>query len=190
MRLATPGAVDPRADLPAGGRPGSEGRAGSAPRMRPEPPRRSRAERLRAPLLLGLAVLLALEAVGGIVIFFARLAWGGTPGETLHVLAGAALAGVYAVYQWRHWGRVAPLRARLDHALGLLASGAMATTLLTGFVLAVPWWRARVEAASAAPVIYPPALSAVHNIGSMLLLTFVLTHVAAVLMRDRRVSSR
>ena len=150
-------------------------------------PAEPRARRLRAPLLLALWLLLAIEAAGGIVIFVARLATGGTPGEALHVVAGLALAAVYAVYQWRHWLRVRPLRARLDYTVGLLAAASMALTNLTGLVLGAAWWRDRVVGHAAAAS-YAPALSAVHNIGSMLVLTFVGAHLAAVLMRDRRIA--
>jgi len=129
-------------------------------------------------------VLLAFEAAGGIVIFVARLAVGSTPGETLHVAVGLALTIVYAVYQWRHW-----LRARLQRGLhflmGILAASSMALTNLTGLWLGVFWWRDRVVGHAAAAD-YPVALSAVHNIGGMLVLTFVGAHLAAVLMRDRR----
>ena len=69
----------------------------------------ARARRLRAPLLLALWVLLALEALGGLVIFVARLVWGATPGEALHVAVGLLLTAVYAVYQWRHWRRAHPV---------------------------------------------------------------------------------
>ena len=55
-----------------------------------------RAARLRAPLALVLGALLAIEAAGGLVIFFARLAFGATPGEGVHVVAGAALSVTYA----------------------------------------------------------------------------------------------
>jgi hypothetical protein len=143
-----------------------------------------RGRRLRAPLLVSLWVLLAFEGVGGIVLFFARLAAGRTPGESLHVVAGAVLTLVYAAYQWQHWARVSPWRGRLDYALGLIAALSMAVALGTGLVLAAPWWQARVVARSAEAVAYPTALSAVHNIMSMLVLTFVGAHLAAVLLRD------
>lgn len=146
----------------------------------------ARARRLRAPLLLGLAFLLAIESIGGIVIFVARLTLGVTPFEALHVWCGIALTACYAIYQVKHWHRVAPFRARLDYAIGLIASIFMAATNLTGLVLAFPWWETRIAGASAAPVAYPPLLSAAHNIGSMLVLTFVGAHLGAVLMRDRR----
>lgn len=148
-----------------------------------EPPR---ARRLRAPLLLVLALLLGIEALGGLVIFFARLAYGVTPGETLHVVCGVALTLVYAIYQIRHFVRVAPLRARLDYALGLIAAAAMIAANGFGLMLGTYWWQARIERASAAPVAYPPLLCALHNISSMLVLTFVLSHLGAVLARDRR----
>lgn len=149
-----------------------------------------RARRLRAPLLVTLWSLLAVEGVGGIVIFFARLAAGRTPGETLHVLAGAALTLVYAVYQWQHWTRISPWRSRLDYALGLIAALSMAAALGTGLVLAAPWWEMRAVARSGEAVAYPTALSAAHNIMSMLVLTFVGAHLAAVLLRDAAAKRR
>jgi hypothetical protein len=143
-----------------------------------------RARRMRSPLLLLLWALLAFEALGGIVIFVARLATGSVPGEALHVVAGLALTVVYAVYQWRHWLRVRAQRG-LHFLMGVLAASSMALANLSGLALGVVWWRDRV-AGEAAAAGYPPALSAVHNIGSMLVLTFVGAHLAAVLMRDRR----
>jgi len=145
-----------------------------------------RARRLRAPLLVTVWALLTLEAVGGIVIFFARLVYGETPGETLHVLAGLTLVAAYAAYQWRHWKRVRPFRSRLDYALGLFSLGFMTATLATGVVLAVPWWSERIVAASSTPVEYPFWLSAVHNVASVMVLAFVAAHLGAVLLRDRR----
>lgn len=142
--------------------------------------RDARAERLRAPLLLAFAALLTLEAAGGLFLFCARLANGSTPGVTLHVAAGVVLTGFYAAYQWRHWMRVAPWRSRLDYLLGLLASASLALTQATGFVLALEWWRS--VRTSAAPA-YAPEWSALHNIGSMLVLTFALSHLGAVLRR-------
>ena len=118
------------------------------------------------------------------MIFVARLAFGSAPGETLHVIAGIALTLAYAIYQAAHWSRVAPFRARLDYALGLIAAVSMALVNLTGIALAVPWWRAR-SAIPPVPADYPPLLSSAHNIFSMLVLTFVGAHVAAVLMRER-----
>ena len=144
----------------------------------------ARARRLRAPLLLSVWALLAFEAVGGIVIFVARLAAGNTPGEALHVGAGVALTIVYAVYQWGHWRRVGFQRG-LHFVIGVLAAACMALANLTGLALGVVWWRDRVLG-NAAAAAYPVALSAVHNIGSMLVLTFVGAHLAAVVMRDRR----
>jgi hypothetical protein len=146
-----------------------------------------RARRLRAPLLLTLAALLALEAVGGLVIFFARIAWGSTPGEALHVVGGIGLTIVYAVYQWQHWGRVAPIRARLDYALGLIAALAMVATNVIGLGLGWIWWETRLTRPGHAP--YPSIMCAAHNITSMLVLTFVLAHLIAVLARERRVLS-
>lgn len=150
--------------------------------MSPELPA-LRARKLRAPLLLAVGVLLTLEAGGGLVIFFARLASGTLPGEALHVFAGVALTAAYAVYQWGHWNRVAPFRARLDYALGLIAAIALALTQLTGFVLAWPWWLAR---GTAAPVAYAPLVSGAHNVMSMFVLTFAGAHLGAVLQRDAR----
>ncbi|MFM8560039.1 MAG: hypothetical protein ACKOC6_10655 [bacterium] len=152
----------------------------TAPDLAPSP----RDRRLRAPLLVTLWALLAFEAVGGLVIFVARLVVGATPGETLHVVVGAALTLAYVAYQWGHWRRVAPWRSRLDHALGLIAALAMALTLATGYALAWPWWELRVVAGRADAVPYPALTSAAHNLMSMLVLTFVGAHVAAVLLRD------
>ena len=145
-----------------------------------------RTMRLRAPLLITLWTLLGIEALGGLVIFFARLAWGVTPGEALHVVGGLALTLVYTIYQWQHWSRVAPFRSRLDYALGLVAAIFMAATNLTGLWLGALWWRERIVALSGVPVHYPSPLSAAHNIGSMVVLTFVGAHLGAVLMRDAR----
>lgn len=152
---------------------------------RPGPAERSRAQRLRSPLLIALWVLLGFEAVGGLVIFTAFLVAGVRPGETLHVLAGALTTGLYAVYQWRHWKRVTPIRLRLDYVLGIISATVMALALLSGFALAVPWWMARVAAPHPGEVAYPSWLSAFHNIGGMLILAFVGAHLGAVLMRDR-----
>jgi hypothetical protein len=147
------------------------------------PATRNRAERLRSPLLLTLWGLLAIEAVGGLVIFGARLTVGATPGEALHVFAGLALTVVYAIYQWGHWTRVQPIRARLDYVLGLLSALFMTATNATGLVLGWMWWRTR----AAGPVAYPSLLSGCHNIGSMLVLAFVAAHFGAVLMRVRSI---
>jgi len=143
---------------------------------------RPRSRRLRAPLLLGLWSLLAFEAAGGLVIFVARLVAGVLPGEALHVAGGVALTAVYAIYQAAHWARVAPFRARLDYALGLIAALCMALANLTGLALGVWWWRGR----AMAPAEYPPLLSAVHNIGGMLVMTFAGAHLIVVLTRERR----
>jgi hypothetical protein len=129
--------------------------------------------------------MLAFEAVGGMVIFVARLVDGSVPGETPHVVVGVALTLVYAVYQWRHWRRVTPIRKRLDYGIGLLAAGFMALTNVSGLLLAGGWAAARWGSAPGAAAVYPPALSAVHTIGSMLVLTFVGAHLGAVLLRDR-----
>jgi hypothetical protein len=138
---------------------------------------------MRAPLLVALWGLLAFEAAGGLVIFFARLAAGALPGEEAHVYAGIALTFAYAAYQWGHWHRVAPFRARLDYALGLIAAIALALTQLTGFALAWPWWLAR---GTATPAVYGSLLSGAHNVMSMFVLTFVGAHLGAVLQRDAR----
>lgn len=150
----------------------------------PRPTESQRARRLRAPLLLAVWALLAVEAVGGLAIFFARLVWGTTPGETLHVVAGLVLTLAFVLYQWRHWLRVSPLRWRQDHVLGLIASATMALTLISGLWLGVAWWRERSRSAEAA-VRYPAPAVALHDIGSMLVLAFVGAHLGAVLMRDR-----
>ena len=143
-----------------------------------------RARRFRAPLLITLWVLLAIEGVGGLVIFFARVAYGTLPGEAIHVLAGVALTIVYAVYQWTHWTRVRPFRPRMHYALGLIAASSMALTNLTGLVLGWMWWDHRSGGGARAG--YPPLLSALHDIGCMMTLTFILSHLGAVLARDRR----
>jgi len=146
-----------------------------------------RARRLRAPLLLALAVLLSLESLGGLVILFARVAFGATPGLVLHVVVGLLLTVVYTIYQWTHWLRVEPWRSRPDFVLGLIAALSMAATQLTGLGLTWIWWQAR--AAGAAPE-YPVGLSAPHTLGTMLVLTFAAAHLAAVLQRDRGGESR
>ncbi len=147
------------------------------PRVRTLP----RAHRLRAPLLIALWVLLGVEAVGGLVLFAARVAAGTLPGETIHVAGGLAFTVAWAAYQWGHWRRVRPVRRTLDHAMGLLATCALAATNATGLALGVPWarglWRHAV-----APV--PPALSAAHLIGTMLALSFTGAHLGAVLLRE------
>jgi hypothetical protein len=134
---------------------------------------------------LALAVLFVIEAAGGLVLFAARLISGRAPGETLHIVAGALLAGIYAVYQVRHWARVRSLRWRLDHTLGLIAAGFMLVTLGSGLLLAGSWWEAKVGMSGGGEVVYAPSWSAVHNVGSLLVLTFLGAHVAAVLFRDR-----
>jgi hypothetical protein len=142
---------------------------------------RARNRRLRSPVLLLVGLLLAFEAVGGLWIFIARLLWGTTPGEALHVGAGLALTMAYALYQWGHWRRVRPYRSRLDYTMGLVAALAMGGTNLTGLALGWQWWNDR----AASTTQYATWLSAAHNIGSMLVLTFVAAHVGAVLMRAR-----
>lgn len=141
--------------------------------------------RLRAPLLLTLWALLAFETLGGLVIFVARLVAGSTPGETLHVAAGVALTALYARYQWQHWLRVRPIRPQLHYALGLIAALAMALANLTGLWLAAHWWQDRYLVPIAAAVRYPPLLSGIHNVLSMVVLTFAAAHLGAVLFRDR-----
>ena len=144
----------------------------------------ARARRLRAPLLIALWGLLAFEAAGGLVIFIARLVSGATPGEALHVVGGVLLTAVYALYQWGHWRRVRPVRPQLHYALGVIAAASMALTNLSGLWLAAFWWQERMVAAGTAAVRYPVALSAIHNVASMVVLTFVAAHVGAVLFRD------
>ena len=152
---------------------------------RPQAMGTPRARRLRAPLLVVVWALLGVEAAGGLLLFFMRLAAGRMPGESLHVVAGAGLTLAYAIYQWQHWARVSPWRGRLDYALGLIGAISMGATLATGYWLAWPWWQLRVVERVAGAVPYSPAASSVHNIMSMLVLTFVASHLAAVLLRDR-----
>lgn len=146
----------------------------------------ARGRRLRAPLLVALWALLAFESAGGLVIFVARLAAGRSPGETLHVIGGLLLLLVYAVYQWRHFRRVAPVRGRLDYGLGLLAAGSMVLVNVTGVMLGLEWWRDRIATPVAGEVGYTPLVSAIHNISCMLVLTFAAGHLGAVLFRDQR----
>ena len=145
----------------------------------------ARAQRLRSPLLVALWVLLAFEALGGFTLFTARLVAGVSPGEALHIAAGVALTALYAVYLWRHWRRVRPFRRQLHYGLGLIAAFFMALVNLSGLGLAVSWWQERIAAPSGAPVRYPSLLSAAHNVASMVVLTFVLAHLGAVLFRSR-----
>jgi hypothetical protein len=149
-------------------------------------PNSPRARRLRSPLLWALWLLLAFEAAGGLVLFFARLAYGESPGEAPHVIGGLLFTLVYAIYQIQHWHRVAPWRARVDYALGLIAAVSLIATNATGIVLGLSWWRAQPPGAHVASIAYAPTFSAVHNIASMLALTFTLAHLSAVLKRDRR----
>ena len=139
--------------------------------------------RLRAPLLLALGALLLLEAAGGLLMLFVRVAWGATPGVALHVAGGLALTLVYAIYQLTHWNRVAPWRGRPDYVLGLIAACSMAAVNLTGLALGWVWWRAERAPGGAGSPAYPVALSAVHTLGTMLVLTFAVAHLAAVLQR-------
>jgi hypothetical protein len=74
--------------------------------------------------------------------------------------------------------------------MGLIAALSMGATLATGFALAWPWWQARIVARSIAAVPYPTAVSAAHNIMSMLVLTFLGAHLAAVLLRDAAAKGR
>ncbi len=145
-------------------------------------PTSAQSRRLRAPLLLALWALLALEAAGGLVVFFARLVAGTTPGMALHVGGGLALVCVYAAYQWTHWRRVAPWRPRLDYTLGLVAAASLTLALATGLPLAFEWWPRRAD--TGAP--YTAWLSGAHNVMSMFVLTFAGAHLFAVLQRARR----
>jgi len=63
----------------------------------------------------------------------------------------------------------------------------MSLTNATGIVLAWIWWQAR---RTGADPHYPVALSALHTLGTMMVLTFSGAHLAAVLQRDRSVPSR
>jgi hypothetical protein len=155
--------------------------AAVSPRAQPE----ARARRLRSPLLVALWALLAFEAAGGLVLFTARLVAGASPGEAAHVAGGVALTAIYAIYQFQHWRRVSPFRPQVHYGLGLIAAIFMALVNLSGLWLAAFWWRARIGAAGAAPVRYPALLSAAHNVASMVVLTFVLAHLGAVLFRSR-----
>lgn len=161
----------------------------AVPALTPSPASaaRERAARLRSPLLLALAALLGFEALGGLVIFVARLTAGTAPGETLHVIGGVLLTGLYAVYQWRHWRSVRPFVRRLDHGLGLLAALTMAFVNLTGLWLGVSWWQGRDVPLE---LRYPATLSAVHNVAAMLVVSFVPAHLGAVLLRARRAPER
>ena len=145
----------------------------------------ARARRLRSPLLLALWALLAFEALGGFVLFTARLVSGASPGEAAHVAGGVALTALYAVYQFQHWRRVSPFRPQLHYGLGLIAAIFMALVNLSGLWLATFWWRERIAAPGTAPVRYPALLSGAHNVTSMVVLTFVLAHLGAVLFRSR-----
>lgn len=143
----------------------------------------TRAERLRSPLLVALWVLFALEASTGLVIFFARLALGAAPTLSLHWYAGFAFTVVYVGYQIQHWSRVQPLRARLDHVLGVLATASLLATQWSGYADGWEWFnRGRPLAYTA----FPATLSAIHNVMSMLSLTFVGAHLGAVLLRGSR----
>ena len=63
-------------------------------------------------------------------------------------------------------------------------------TLATGYWLAWPWWQVRMVEHGAGAVAYPTPVSAAHNIMSMLVLTFVGAHLAAVLLRDAAAKKR
>jgi hypothetical protein len=143
-----------------------------------------RAERLRAPLLLVLWILLGFEAASGLVLFAAFLIAGRRPGEAIHVVAGVPLTAIYACYQWGHWRRVAPFRGRPDHVLGLVAALVTSLTVISGLWLGAEWWVARIASSHPGAIAYPPLLSAVHNIGSMLVIAFVGAHLGAVLWRE------
>lgn len=140
----------------------------------------ARARRLRSPLLVAFWTLLAIEALGGLVIFAARLATGALPGETLHVGGGVLFTVAWLVYQVRHWVRVRPFRATLDHAMGWIATLALAATNGTGLALGVAWWRAH---AAGVPARYATGLSTAHLVGTMLALSFVGAHLGAALLR-------
>lgn len=151
---------------------------------RPRPTRTpTRAERLRSPLLVTLGVLLVAEAVTGLIIFFARLAAGTAPTLSLHWYAGFAFTLVYGLYQVQHWLRVQPLRARLDHVLGMVATASLVVTQVSGYWVGAEWFARGRPAGYTA---FPAALSATHNVMSMLTLTFVGAHLGAVLLRDSR----
>ncbi|MEO5988610.1 MAG: hypothetical protein ABIU54_12140 [Candidatus Eisenbacteria bacterium] len=143
----------------------------------------SRASRLASPLLITLWVLFGIEAVTGLIIFFARLALGSAPTVSLHWFAGFAFTLVYAVYQVKHWNRVQPVRARLDHILGLLATTSLIVTQVSGYGVGAEWF---VRARPPGYVSFPATLAATHNVMSMLSLTFVGAHLGAVLLRDAR----
>ena len=117
------------------------------------------------------------------MILFARVAFGVTPGVALHVAAGLALTVVYTIYQVTHWNRVAPWRSRPDYVLGLIAAITLSVTDLTGLGLGWIWWVRRLDGTGI--VAYPVAMSAVHTLGTMLVLAFASGHLAAVLARDR-----
>jgi len=133
-------------------------------------------------------VLLAVESVGGLVILFARVAFGAMPGVALHVLAGVALSVVYTAYQITHWSRVAPWRSRPDYVLGLIAAVTLSATNVTGLVLGWFWWDSRLGGTGLARC--PVGLSAAHTLGTMLVLAFAGAHLAAVLQRDRDAAAR
>ena len=159
----------------------------AARKAAPKPSRRtSRAERLRSPLLIALWTLFAIEALTGIIVFFARLAVGRAPTVSLHWYAGFAFTLVYAIYQIQHWNRVQPLRARLDHVLGVVATSSLIVTQVSGYWVGWEWFmRGRPMGYTA----FPSALSATHNVMSMLAMTFVGTpwrRAAARITRPRR----
>lgn len=137
----------------------------------------SRARRLRSPLLVAVWVLLAFEALGGLVIFAVRLAAGSLPGEAAHVVVGVAFTLAWLVYQVRHWTRVR-FRRTFDHAMGWIATVSLAVTNGTGLALGWAWWRAHGGAAR-----YATTLSTAHLVGTLLALGFVGAHLGAVLLR-------
>lgn len=145
-------------------------------------PQSPQARRLRSPLLIALWALLAIESLGGLVIFVVALVGGGRPGETLHVWAGLAMVPVYAWYQVAHWRRVRPWRGRVHDTLGLIAAASMVVTLASGLALAWPWWQAR---GTGEPPAYPALVTALHLSFTMLVLTFIGAHLGAVLRRGR-----
>ena len=150
-------------------------------------PTSPRTRRLTAPLVLALGALLLVETIGGLWIFVARvLEPGHLPGLSLHWWAGWALSAVYVVYLVRHVARVAPLRPRLDYALGMLAAATLTLVQVTGSVVGWSWWRQ----GQPRDHVFTPWLSGAHDMLSMMTLSFVAAHLGAVLLRDARVRAR